>query len=320
MERFKNILCVISPSDNCETALDRAVSLSENTQAALTVIDVVEPVTAGIGLSEGGPVSADLQAVINADRLQALQRITEPYREKMEIRHDVLNGTGFVEIIRAVLRNGHDLVIKPAENPGFMERIFGSDDMQLLRKCPCPVWLMQPNEKSNYESIVAAVDFDPMEPDTVTQGLNLEILDVSSSLAISDFAALHLVHAWDVPEAGFVELWSDNPEEARSNLFRTASARHDQSMQLLRKKLQERVGKEAYEYLSPRVHTLHGAAKTVIPEMATRLQADLVVMGTVARTGIAGFLIGNTAEAILDQLKCSVLALKPPGFVTSVKL
>lgn len=43
-------------------------------------------------------------------------------------------------------------------------------------------------------------------------------------------------------------------------------------------------------------------------------------MGTVARTGISGVIIGNTAEAVLEQLQCSVLALKPPGFVTPVKL
>jgi nucleotide-binding universal stress UspA family protein len=53
--------------------------------------------------------------------------------------------------------------------------------------------------------------------------------------------------------------------------------------------------------------------------LAANLQADLVVMGTIARTGISGFIIGNTAESILDQLTCSVLAVKPPGFVTPVK-
>jgi len=43
-------------------------------------------------------------------------------------------------------------------------------------------------------------------------------------------------------------------------------------------------------------------------------------MGTVARTGIQGFIMGNTAENILNQLDCSVLAVKPPGFVTPVTL
>jgi nucleotide-binding universal stress UspA family protein len=41
-------------------------------------------------------------------------------------------------------------------------------------------------------------------------------------------------------------------------------------------------------------------------------------MGTVARTGISGFVMGNTAETILSQIDCSVLAIKPPGFETPV--
>ncbi|WP_432648854.1 universal stress protein [Methylomarinum roseum] len=43
-------------------------------------------------------------------------------------------------------------------------------------------------------------------------------------------------------------------------------------------------------------------------------------MGTLGQTGISGFLIGNTAEAILDQLQCSVLAIKPPGFRSPVTI
>jgi universal stress protein E len=45
-----------------------------------------------------------------------------------------------------------------------------------------------------------------------------------------------------------------------------------------------------------------------------------VVMGTVARTGVPGFIMGNTAETILSQIDCSVLAIKPPGFTTPVTL
>jgi len=43
-------------------------------------------------------------------------------------------------------------------------------------------------------------------------------------------------------------------------------------------------------------------------------------MGTVARTGVPGFITGNTAESILNQLECSVLAIKPAGFVTPIEL
>jgi len=44
--------------------------------------------------------------------------------------------------------------------------------------------------------------------------------------------------------------------------------------------------------------------------MAKEIGADLVVMGTIARTGIPGFITGNTAESILNQIYCSVLEIK----------
>jgi len=43
-------------------------------------------------------------------------------------------------------------------------------------------------------------------------------------------------------------------------------------------------------------------------------------MGTLSRTGISGLLIGNTAEKVLRQVDCSVLIVKPDGFITPVKL
>ncbi|HVS10740.1 MAG TPA: universal stress protein [Planctomycetota bacterium] len=54
--------------------------------------------------------------------------------------------------------------------------------------------------------------------------------------------------------------------------------------------------------------------------MSAELGSDLLVLGTVARTGIAGVLIGNTAEEILDRIACSVLVVKPDGFVSPLRL
>jgi universal stress protein E len=62
------------------------------------------------------------------------------------------------------------------------------------------------------------------------------------------------------------------------------------------------------------------SAKRMIAALAAEVQADLVVMGTIPRTGVSGLITGNTAETILSQLSCSVLAIKPPGFTTPVKI
>ena len=67
------------------------------------------------------------------------------------------------------------------------------------------------------------------------------------------------------------------------------------------------------------VHLIKGKARNVIPQVARNTRAELIVMGTVARTGIPGFIIGNTAEAILEQVDCSILAVKPPDFEPPVE-
>jgi universal stress protein E len=57
----------------------------------------------------------------------------------------------------------------------------------------------------------------------------------------------------------------------------------------------------------------------MIPSLVEDNEVNILVMGTVARPGIPGFVSGNTAENVLEALKCSVLAMKPNGFVSSVK-
>ncbi len=39
-------------------------------------------------------------------------------------------------------------------------------------------------------------------------------------------------------------------------------------------------------------------------------------MGTVARTGLSGVFIDNTAENIINTLECPVLAVNPYGFMS----
>jgi len=320
MKRFKNILYVSEASVAQGPAIERAMSLAENNQADLTVIEVVPVVTGSIGTPPGGRTSAELQTAMVDKRRKELESLVAPFKQRLSIRLDVLVGKTFLEAIRAVIRNKHDLLIKPAENPNFIERLFGSDDMHLLRKCPCPVWLTRSEEKANYACILAAVDFNLDMPDTAEQDLNQQILELSSSLALSDFAALHFVHVWDAPAEIMVRSWADKPDEAGMTYVEGERSRHERALNRLCDQLRDRIGKEACRHLSLQSHLRRGAASTIIPETAKQLQADLVVMGTVARTGITGLLIGNTAEAIFDQLQCSVLAVKPFGFVSPIKL
>ena len=82
--------------------------------------------------------------------------------------------------------------------------------------------------------------------------------------------------------------------------------------------LQQKFDEKSLGYLQPEVHLADGHPAEGLCRMAESLQADVVVMGTVARVGVPGLLMGNTAEDVLSNLDCAVLALKPDGFESIV--
>lgn len=58
-------------------------------------------------------------------------------------------------------------------------------------------------------------------------------------------------------------------------------------------------------------HYSFGAAEKRIPSTANKVKADLVVVGSVGRTGLNAILLGNTAEKILHHLRTDILIVKP---------
>ena len=185
MQRFKNILCVLRRRGDQGQVLARSVDLAKSNHASLKVMVVAEKISVGMGMPEGGPISEQLQNELLRDNQLFLENAIEPFRDRVDIETRVLVGTPFLEVIREVLRCGHDLVVKTAEDPGWLNRLFGSDDMHILRKCPCPVWLLKPGISRRFRNILVAVDVDDAcspEELSVRQALNDQILQLSASL------------------------------------------------------------------------------------------------------------------------------------------
>jgi nucleotide-binding universal stress UspA family protein len=144
---------------------------------------------------------------------------------------------------------------------------------------------------------------------------------MASSLARSESAALHIVCSWEAIGEGMMRGgFMARPEEEIISYVEQVKQQHSQNLNILISKTNEKLGSDNPDYIKPEIHLLKGMPRSTIPEFAGEIKADLVVMGTVARTGLAGFIMGNTAETILNQLNCSVLAIKPPGFKSPVVL
>ena len=324
MQRFKNILCVAPSNSVSAAALERAAALAVNNQARLTVVGMIDEILPYTKLFDSVSSPDDFQAKMAEEHRQGLEELVAPWGQKIKIQIKILTGISFLEIIREVHRNGHDLVIKMAESGGLLDRVFGSDDMHLLRKCPCPVWLVKLDSPKVYQRILAAVDIDdvyPPEELNTRHLLNLQVLEIASSLALSEFAELHIVHAWKaIGETEMRDGFIKRPEDEIVTYVEKVRQQHKQSLNVLMDEIMSKLGQNSLEYLKPQTHLLKGSPRKEIPVLARKIKADLVVMGTVARTGIPGFFMGNTAETILNQLNCSVLAIKPQGFETPVTL
>ncbi|WP_294347260.1 universal stress protein [Prosthecochloris sp.] len=216
-----------------------------------------------------------------------------------------------IEVIRHVLREGYDLVIKEAETREH-EKGFGAMDMTLLRKCPSTVWLARPvlHEKEHFRFAVAieAESRDPSE-----KALSVRLLELSRSVADKFSGSLSILSCWNYEYEQFLryKAWANISEEEHEKNIKEADSDHST---LLNGLIEEAGIGSNHE-----VFRMRGWPDTLIPEFVEREHVDILVMGTVARTGILGFLIGNTAENIVNTMNCSLLALKPSGFVSPVK-
>lgn len=316
MKQFKNILYVLNHDTHRSSAsLLRAVALAKSNQADLTLLQMLPDVSPIAQALDSG--ADELAAKILQQEQATLQQLIASLDVDFSLKTEQKIGTPYIEIIRLVKAQDFDLVIKEIEDIDWLDRLLGSDDMHLLRKCPCPVWLMKKDDNTQYKHIMAAVDLTD-ESDRCNDELNSEILEFACSLSLAEFTMLHVVSAYDVPQAGFISLWAEQPDRVNSQLFDAESRDKQQKMRVLMNGLKSKVGVESYNYLSPQTHIVQGPPGRELPRLANELNVDLVVMGTIARTGIAGVIIGNTAENVLPQLRCSVLAIKPKGFVSPV--
>ncbi len=319
MKRFKNILYVADSSGGVLKALHHAVGLAERNGARLTVIRVMERIPPHLTRL----MPRMLRQIRIREPEAALDRLSEQSAGRVEVETKIVEGQAFLEIIREVLRNGRDLVIKSADGDGGTRGWFiGTTDMHLLRKCPCPVWLIRPTEPGPIQRVMACVDFndfDPPDQDTA-EPLNRMILELAGALAFLERAQFHVAHAWEAigdhlmsERAGF------DKEEVDSYVGEVCVKHRDWLNRLLRE-AERWIGPEKSQAIKPETHLPKGNPSEVIPRLARTLRADLIVMGTVARTGIPGLIIGNTAESILSDIDCSLLAVKPDGFVTPIRV
>ncbi|MEO1639807.1 MAG: universal stress protein [Pseudomonadota bacterium] len=315
MQRFKNIAVICDEDSEAQAALNRAQELAIANGATVTLLHVIDTspgdlarILSSLPTARSTEIADQIKAY-HADRLADLAK--PMLKAGVTAQTKLLEGTAFIEIIKHVMINKHDLVIKGVHDEGSDAGLLSKGyDLHLLRKCPCPVWMVKDTDAPSSGNILAAVD--PATDDETRAGLNKMVMEMSTSLAAIDKAHLHIVNVWHLQEEHLLRSgrFAISKPEIDSILGKEEAASRARFDDLL---------KDFPETDSPRT-TCHikGLAADAIPAYAAEHGIDTIVMGTVGRTGISGLFIGNTAEAILNTVNCTVLAVKPPGFRSPV--
>ncbi|HEV2110207.1 MAG TPA: universal stress protein [Gammaproteobacteria bacterium] len=293
------IMVIISALSGRSPALLRAISLARKSGASL-LLSSFEYVRS---LERAAMQGFDLDAYLKGRR-DTLEKFADGIRrEGLNVDCAVIWGRPLSEkIIFETLALKPDLVVKDATSESVLNRAFFSGlDWSLLARCPAPLMFVHPSSASLPRRILAAVD--PMDEHGKPHTLNIDILKTATTLSMQCGARLDVATAFEfIPRASEYEYIGWMPDMTLYDDLRKGHA--------------EALYKLGREFSIPpgAMHVLNGDPARAIAGFAADKHVDLVVMGSVYRTGLKHLFIGSTAEGVFDRLASDVLVLKPQGY------
>jgi nucleotide-binding universal stress UspA family protein len=310
LKRFKNILYIVESETSLEDSVaTKVISLARINSATVTVVRVIEDgpfeQLSRTFFQKGKQLTS---LVIEQAEKDIHSFVSSSIWNGVQVSSEILQGTGFISVIRKVLKDGHDLVIKRGSAPRGVDQLA----MRLIRKCPCPIWVIQGSASGELRRVLGAID--AASESNETKLLNKKIVELSHSLAQREEGEAHYLYSWYLPS----ELILQGP---RFNLS-------DAEVQQMKEQLEHEGRNNVCRILEsaqiePRhdhIHIKEGKTDEVIEKALKNLQIEVLVLGTIGRSGIPGLLIGNTVEKLLARVQCSVLAVKPDDYESPVIL
>jgi universal stress protein E len=281
MHTIRNTLVVVDSQQSTDLILNRAKMIASATRSHLHLLacDKGHHHSSYLNEMQGGLVQAGYSVSTQQD----------------------WHGSSHKTIIAAQQAEGCGLVIKQhLPDTPLMKALLTPEDWKLLRYCPSPVLIVKTARPWTGGAILAAIDAG--SSDMEHRVLHSGIVSHGYDIATLAGGTLHMLSAHPYPmlsAADSVFQLKESIQALYRELCKTFQAEFDVSDECL--------------------HIEEGPADVLIPYIAHKLEAVLTVIGSVARTGLSGALIGNTAEMILDTLDSDVLVLKPDDIITHLE-
>lgn len=300
MATFQDVLVVLDPTSEQQKALDRALELAEHTACRLTAFVCIYDFSYEMTTMLAGDERESMRLAVLKEREHWAQQLLQSAIDSgLECTTKVVwHNRPFEAIVQCVTEHGYDLVMKGThQHDALKSLLFTPTDWNILRKCPCPVLLVKDHPWPERGHVLAAVNASSDQPHH--KALNRKIIKQAQAVATMLRGEVHLVNAYPgTPVHLAIEIPEFNPSDYQNSM------RHHH---------QDAVAALAADHgIAPEFcHVVEGMPEDVIPTVAAKIDAEIVILGTLGRTGFFAAVIGNTAEHVIDRLDCDVLALKP---------
>jgi nucleotide-binding universal stress UspA family protein len=274
-------------SCRCDRALDRAAGLAKQWQAKLLVVHVLDP-------REGFIQQRHLDDLPSWRRPPDRKLLAEA-RVRRDLPDDfgpvtvrVEEGDPAAKIDEIARTEACDLIITGVARDETLGRSFlGTTVDRLVRRTPVPILIVKSRMKP-YREIVVATDFS----ESSRHALN-------AAATFFPHAALTLLHAFEVPFAGFLDKGDMRDqlgvlEQEAGDRFAAASALTEDQRRTLR------------------VLVEYGPPERMIRAYMQEKGVDLVALGTHGRSAVFDVLIGSTAKRILEAAPADALLVREP--------
>jgi universal stress protein E len=313
MSEITKIIAVVDPTVEFQPAMHRAAWLARQTGAELELLlCYYNEYLSGDRLFDS-PSLEKARAEVLAREEKHLESLAEPLRaEGISVQTTALWDHPLYEgIVRHCVDSKADIVFKDTHHHTAVTRaVLTNTDWNLIRTCPVPLWLVKPSDIADKPIFVAAID--PMNEHDKPAALDDEILSISKYLSEKAGGAVHAFHSYD-PRIAVAT--------ATANAYIPVSLPLDEIELQMHEDHQKRFGEitSFHGIDDDNSHLASGLTHEELAALANSINADVVVMGAVARNRWKRLFIGATAERTLEHLPCDLLIIKPDWFRTPVE-
>lgn len=279
---MKRVLVASDLTPRSVKALERTLILAKQIGAEVYVVHVVD---------------ADLPTTISQQQRQAAEQQLQqwlaesPHAAGVQTHVEIVLGHRVASVLTAAEAKNVELLVLGVHRRSPIREVFvGATSEQIIRLSRCPVLVVADTPAAPYQRMLAAVDFSAKSRQAVEY-----------AAALLPDVALDMLHVYAMSYTGLANLSQNSADNSKLEQHLHNMVANDE---------QRFLGALKAANIPQQVDIRAGSVLTVIPEEITKRNADLLVVGTHSRRGVARAVLGSVTAKLMQNPVCDLLVVR----------